>query len=118
MGNREPDNNFHRLCQTREILPSITAFDFDLIIVDEAHKMSATAYGDKINRTNRYKLERCYRNQRTPSLPHGYPHRGDPENFRLFLDLLEPGYFSTKELLANRSRTGTIRFSSEGSKRN
>ncbi|MDW8257594.1 MAG: helicase-related protein, partial [Acidobacteriota bacterium] len=27
------------------------------------------------------------------------PHRGDPENFRLFLDLLERGMFATQELL-------------------
>ncbi len=83
-----------------EILPSISAVDFDLIIVDEAHKMSATAYGDKISRTNRYRLGEVL----SKSTEHllfltATPHRGDPENFRLFLDLLEPGYFSTKELL-------------------
>ncbi len=83
-----------------EILPSISACDFDLIIVDEAHKMSATAYGDKVSKTERYRLGEVL----SKSTEHflfltATPHRGDPENFRLFLDLLEPGYFSTKELL-------------------
>ena len=27
------------------------------------------------------------------------PHKGDPENFRLFLDLLEPGFFATNEMV-------------------
>ncbi|CAD7770819.1 hypothetical protein DMNBHIDG_00260 [Candidatus Methanoperedenaceae archaeon GB37] len=29
---------------------------WDLVIVDEAHKMSAYKYGDKISKTGRYKL--------------------------------------------------------------
>ena len=37
-----------------DILPSIAATRFDLIVVDEAHKMSAYRYGDKLERTDRY----------------------------------------------------------------
>ena len=32
------------------------------------------------------------------------PHRGDPSNFRLFLDLLESGFFATNEMLAESIR--------------
>src|SRR5262249_33508745 len=32
------------------------------------------------------------------------PHRGDPENFRLFLDLLEPGFFATTDMVAESIR--------------
>ena len=32
------------------------------------------------------------------------PHRGDPENFRLFLDLLEPGFFATNAMLNDSIR--------------
>ena len=39
-----------------DILPSISAANFDLIIVDEAHKMSAYRYGNKISKSERYKL--------------------------------------------------------------
>ena len=34
----------------------IRANDFDLIIVDEAYRMSASVYGNEINRTKRYQL--------------------------------------------------------------
>ncbi len=83
-----------------EVLPAISAARFDLIIVDEAHKMSAYRYGDKIDRTSRYKLGEVL----SKSTEHllfltATPHRGDQENFRLFLDLLVPGFFATKQQL-------------------
>lgn len=83
-----------------DILPSLAAAPFHLIIIDEAHKMSAYRYGDKTTKTSRYKLGEI--------LSHGTdhllfltatPHKGDPENFRLFLDLLEPGFFATNEMV-------------------
>jgi superfamily II DNA or RNA helicase len=83
-----------------EVLPSIAAADFDLVIVDEAHKMSAYRYGDKLDKTERYKLgEALSRIAEHFLLLTATPHRGDPENFRLFLDLLEPGFFATSEML-------------------
>jgi len=83
-----------------DVLPSLSSNRFDLIIVDEAHKMSAYRYGDKLNKTERYKLGESL-SQITEHLLFltATPHRGDPENFRLFLDLLEPGFFATKEML-------------------
>lgn len=84
-----------------DIVSSLNASSFDLVIVDEAHKMSATRYGDKLEKTNRYKLgEILSKNTEHLLFLTATPHRGDPENFRLFLDLLEPGYFSSKELLS------------------
>lgn len=83
-----------------EILPSIAAAHFDLIIVDEAHKMSAYRYGDKTEKTSRYKLgEALSRNSDHLLFLTATPHKGDPENFRLFLDLLEPGFFATNEMV-------------------
>lgn len=83
-----------------EILPSIASADFDLIIVDEAHKMSAYRYGDKLDKTDRYKLgEALSRITEHFLFLTATPHKGDPENFRLFLDLLEPGFFATAEML-------------------
>ena len=68
---------------------------FDLIIVDEAHKMAAYQYGDKLEKTKRYQLGECLSNCTTHLLfLTATPHRGDSENFRLFLDLLEPGFFA------------------------
>ena len=83
-----------------EILPSIAATHFDLIVVDEAHKMSAYKYGEKLDKTSRYKLGEALSRISTNILfLTATPHKGDPENFRLFLDLLEPGFFSTNEML-------------------
>lgn len=87
------------------VLASLKESAWDLIIVDEAHKMSAYQYGDKISKTARYILGE------TASQISNYllfltatPHRGDAENFRLFLDLLEPGFFATTEMLAQSIR--------------
>lgn len=88
-----------------DILPSIAAARFDLIIVDEAHKMSAQRWGDKLDKTDRYQLgEALSRNTEHMLFLTATPHKGDPENFRLFLDLLEPGFFATNEMLQESIR--------------
>jgi len=84
-----------------DLLPSLASTHFDLVIVDEAHKMSAYLYGNKLERTSRYRLGQVLSRSTTHLLfLTATPHKGDPENFRLFLDLLEPGFFATSELLA------------------
>ncbi|MCD6472213.1 DUF3883 domain-containing protein [Candidatus Aerophobetes bacterium] len=82
------------------VLPSISAAHFDLIIVDEAHKMSAYRYGNKVEKTIRYRLGEIL-SRKTDHLLFltATPHKGDPENFRLFLDLLEPGFFATTAMV-------------------
>ncbi len=83
-----------------EILPAIAAAQFDLVVVDEAHKMSAYQYGEKTEKTGRYKLgEKLSQTTEHLLFLTATPHKGDPDNFRLFLDLLEPGFFSDNEML-------------------
>ena len=83
-----------------EILPSISAVNFDLIIVDEAHKMSAYRYGDKTDKTSRYRLgETLSKSTEHLLFLTVTPHKGDSENFQLFLDLLELGFFATNEMV-------------------
>src|SRR3989454_1889933 len=84
-----------------EIIASLASVTFDLIIVDEAHKMSAYRYGDKTVKTDRYRLGETLSKSAEPHLLFltATPHKGDPENFRLFLDLLEPGFFATAEMV-------------------
>jgi len=77
---------------------------WDLIIVDEAHKMSAYAYATrnrvKIDKTKRYQVgEILSRTTEHFLFLTATPHRGDDENFRLFLDLLRPGFFAQTEML-------------------
>ncbi len=83
-----------------EILPSLQASEFDLIVVDEAHKMAAYKYTDSITKTGRYKLGEILSSISEHLLfLTATPHKGDTENFRLFLDLLEPGFFATPDML-------------------
>ena len=83
-----------------EILPSLDSSQFDLIIVDEAHKMAAYRYNERVTKTSRYKLgEVLSKNTEHLLFLTATPHKGDTENFRLFLDLLQPGFFATSEML-------------------
>ncbi|MCR4416753.1 MAG: helicase-related protein [Ignavibacteria bacterium] len=88
-----------------DVLPTLAATQFDLVIVDEAHKMSAYKYGERVNKSERYKLGEVL-----SSISHhllfltATPHKGDPENFRLFLDLLEPGFFANKEMVEQSNK--------------
>lgn len=83
-----------------DVVGPLKSAQFDLVIVDEAHKMAAYRYGEKINKTSRYKLgEILSTNSEHLLFLTATPHKGDSENFRLFLDLLEPGFFATLEML-------------------
>lgn len=82
------------------VLNSLSSVHWDLVIVDEAHKMAAYRYGEKISKTARYKLgEVLSRTSEHLLFLTATPHKGDPENFRLFLDLLEPGFFASQSML-------------------
>lgn len=87
-----------------DIKATLNSAHWDLVIVDEAHKMSAYAYETrdrvKIDKTRRYQVGEVLSRQSDHLLfLTATPHRGDEENFRLFLDLLRPGFFAKPELL-------------------
>ncbi len=83
-----------------DVLATLAEVHWDLAVADEAHKMAAYRYGDKTSKTERYRLgELLSRTSQFLLFLTATPHRGDPENFRLFLELLEPGMFANTELL-------------------
>jgi len=83
-----------------EILASLSSVHWDLVIVDEAHKMSAYKYNDKTSKTQRYKLrEVLSKTSNHLVFLTATPHKGDSENFRLFLDLLMPEFFASPEMV-------------------
>jgi superfamily II DNA or RNA helicase len=83
-----------------DILNTLANVQWDLVIVDEAHKMAAYRYGITTSKTERYRLgEVLSKNTKHLLFLTATPHKGDPENYRLFLDLLEPGFFATKEMV-------------------
>jgi SNF2 family DNA or RNA helicase len=93
------------------VLNSLQTVRWDLVIVDEAHKMSAYAYQGKeqvkVDKTKRYRVGELLSRQTNHMLfLTATPHRGDEENFRLFLDLLRPGFFARTELLKESVQSG------------
>ncbi len=70
---------------------------WDLIVIDEAHKMSAHWYGNKLEKTKRYQLgERLRTITRNLLLMTATPHNGKDEDFEAFLALLDPDRFEGK----------------------
>ena len=88
-------------------IDELRSVSWDLIIVDEAHKLSATRYGREIKRSQRYRLGEVLSKTTTHLLfLTATPHQGDPEKFRLLLDLLEPNLFASQAILEEASRSG------------
>ncbi|MFC1896896.1 DEAD/DEAH box helicase, partial [Thermodesulfobacteriota bacterium] len=75
------------LAKRNDILPGLRQVRWDLIIVDEAHRMSWTPPARK---TARYALGELLRDASDHVLLlTATPHKGDPANFSLFLQLLD-----------------------------
>src|SRR5881396_1840343 len=75
------------LAKRQEILPGLRQVHWDLVIVDEAHRMSAA---DESHKSLRYRLGELLRDISDHMLLlTATPHKGDPENFSLFLQLLD-----------------------------
>ncbi|MFZ2880623.1 MAG: DEAD/DEAH box helicase, partial [Phototrophicaceae bacterium] len=68
--------------------------DWDLVVCDEAHKMSASFFGSDLKETKRYKLGRLLGElTRHFLLMTATPHNGKEEDFQLFLALLDADRF-------------------------
>ncbi|MGD0039497.1 MAG: DUF3883 domain-containing protein, partial [Isosphaeraceae bacterium] len=75
------------LAKRTEILPGLRQVHWDLIIVDEAHRMS---WSPPARKTARYALGELLRDISDHMLLlTATPHKGDPANFTLFLQLLD-----------------------------
>lgn len=75
------------LAKRQDILPGLRQVHWDLVIVDEAHRMSAA---DETHKSLRYKLGELLRDTSDHLLLlTATPHKGDPQNFSLFLQLLD-----------------------------
>jgi superfamily II DNA or RNA helicase len=75
------------LAKRQDILPGLRQVHWDLVIVDEAHRMSAA---DESHKSLRYRLGELLRDISDHMLLlTATPHKGDPQNFSLFLQLLD-----------------------------
>src|SRR5437867_6825147 len=86
------------LAKRDDILPGLRQVHWDLVIVDEAHRMSAA---DESHKSLRYKLGELLRDTSDHMLLlTATPHKGDPQNFSLFLQLLDAdAYAYVKSIL-------------------
>ena len=92
------------LAKRTDILPGLRQVHWDLVIVDEAHRMSAR---DETHKSLRYRLGELLRDSADHILLlTATPHKGDPQNFTLFLQLLDRDAYadvrSIREAMARR----------------
>ncbi len=86
-----------QLSRSEELQEKIRNSHWDLIVVDEAHKLSATWFGAKINETKRFKLGQLLGSvTRHFLLMTATPHNGKEEDFQLFMSLLDSDRFYGK----------------------
>ncbi|MDJ1171831.1 helicase-related protein [Roseofilum sp. BLCC_M154] len=83
-----------QLSRNPELQAKLDQTDWDLVVVDEAHKMSASFFGGEVRETKRYKLgKRLSTLTRHFLLMSATPHNGKEEDFQLFLALLDGDRF-------------------------
>ena len=83
-----------QLSRNDDIQAKLELTDWDIIVCDEAHKMSASFSGGEIHATKRYRLGQLVgRLTRHFLLLTATPHNGKEEDFQLFLALLDADRF-------------------------
>ena len=86
-----------QLSRSEDLQAKLEQTDWDLVVVDEAHKMSAHFFGLEVKKTGRYQLgELLGRITRHLLLMTATPHSGKPEDFQLFMALIDPDRFEGK----------------------
>ena len=86
-----------QLSRNEELMEKACAIPWDLVVFDEAHKLSAQFYGTKIHRTKRFMLaERLGAVTRHLLLMTATPHNGKESDYQLFLSLLDSDRFYGK----------------------
>ena len=86
-----------QLARSEELQDKLRLARWDLVVVDEAHKLSANYFGNKVNKTRRFQLgELLGSTTRHFLLMTATPHNGKEEDFQLFMSLLDADRFYGK----------------------
>lgn len=98
-----------------DIMQTVSKTSWDLIVFDEAHKLSAYEYGDKLYKSKRYEAAHILSQQcEHLLLLTATPHRGRKDTFKRLLQLLDEDIFSTADLATERVKelgmNGTNKF--------
>jgi SNF2 family DNA or RNA helicase len=98
-GNWLKENNLviarlDKLSRDEDLQARLLQTEWDLVVVDEAHKMSASHFGGEIKETKRYKLGKMLGGlTRHLLLMTATPHNGKEDDFQLFMALLDGDRF-------------------------
>ena len=88
-----------------DIMQVVSKSTWDLVIFDEAHKLSAYEYGEKIYKSKRYEVAHILSQQcEHLLLLTATPHRGRRDTFKRLLQLLDDDIFATADLATERVR--------------
>jgi len=83
-----------QLSRREDIQARLEQTDWDVVVCDEAHKMSASFFGGEVKATKRYRLGQLLgRITRHFLLLTATPHNGKEEDFQLFMALLDGDRF-------------------------
>jgi superfamily II DNA or RNA helicase len=83
-----------QLSRSDDLRDKLDRCDWDLVVVDEAHRMSAHYFGPELHTTKRYQLGQLLgRHTRHLLLMTATPHSGKEEDFQLFMALLDGDRF-------------------------
>lgn len=86
-----------QLSRSKELQEKLKLSYWDLIIVDEAHKLSASYFGNKVKKTKRFQLGELLGSiTRHFLLMTATPHNDKEEDFQLFMSLLDSDRFYGK----------------------
>lgn len=88
-----------------DVLNVVRSLRWDLVVVDEAHKLSAFDYGDRKYKSKRYEaIQALSQTCEHLLLLTATPHRGRRDTFRNLLQLLDEDIFATDTLVTERVR--------------
>jgi superfamily II DNA or RNA helicase len=86
-----------QLSRAEDLQEKLRLSHWDLVVVDEAHKLSANYFGNKVNKTKRFQLGELLGSiTRHFLLMTATPHNGKEEDFQLFMSLLDADRFYGK----------------------
>lgn len=101
-GNPFEDNDLmiarlDQLSRADDLQEKLAFTRWDLVVVDEAHKLSASWYGTELKETRRFKLGKLLGSTaRHFLMMTATPHNGKEEDFQLFMSLLDSDRFYGK----------------------
>ena len=93
-----------KLSRNEDLQNKLRVTDWDLIVCDEAHKMSATIWGGEVKYTKRFQLGQLLSSiTRHFLLLTATPHNGKESDFQLFMSLIDQDRFGGAAKISNQA---------------